>query len=213
MKPAGFCRECGANVWLDDRWSCPSGHGWDKVSGWYDGDTGQPITPPWEQVPATQPEPAASAPEPEAAVETPRLALLADVLTTFAQYPGYTAQYGTDTDIIIDNQVALANWGTGKKKVEYSAAMKAVETDRTLIFWEILKEKGGGLSFGGFESEVTTTFGTKRSGKTSEKILGPNGVAMDYKWDYAATRRIVEEVATRHGWQVKVVLRKGSAQW
>ena len=171
--------------------------------------------------PAPAPAAAVAEPQPEPAPETTpdtlsvgsRLALLADMLAAFAQYPGYTAQYGTDTDVTIDNKVAQASWGTGKKKVEYSAHMKAVEPERTLYFFEILKEQGAGLSFGGFESESYTTFGKKRSGKTKEVVLGPNGVAMDYEWDYGQTRAIVESVCARHGWTVKVVLRPGSAKY
>ena len=135
------------------------------------------------------------------------------MLAAFSAYPGYTVAYGTDTDVTIDNQVADANWGAGKKKVEYAAVMKAVEPELTVYFWEILKEKGAGLSFGGFEAESYSTFGTKRSGKTKEVVIGPTGVAMDYSWDYAATRNIVEDVVRRHGWQMKVVLQKKSAQW
>lgn len=142
-----------------------------------------------------------------------RLGLLADMLTTFAQYPGYTVQYGTDTDVTIDNKVAQASWGTGKKKVDYSARMKAVEPERTLYFFEMLKEQGAGLSFGGFKAESYSTVGTKRSGTTKEVVLGPQGVAMDYEWDYGQTRAIVESVAARHGWTVKVVLRPGSATY
>lgn len=169
----------------------------------------EPVTP--------EPEPVTPAPSPVVAVDTPpvgsRLALLADMLTAFSQYPGYTAQYGTDTDVTIDNMVAQASWGTGKKKVEYAAHMKAVEPERTLYFFEILKEQGAGLSFGGLESESYSTFGTKRSGKTKQVVLGPNGVAMDFEWDYGQTREIVESVCVRHGWKVKVVLRPGSAKY
>ena len=60
---------------------------------------------------------------------------------------------------------------------------------------------------------MTTTSGMKRWGTKSETVIGPDGVAMDYSWDYAATRRIVEDVAARHGWKVKVVLTRGSATW
>ena len=60
---------------------------------------------------------------------------------------------------------------------------------------------------------MSVTSGMKRWGTKTETVIGPGGVAMDYEWDYAATRRIVEDVATRHGWQVKVVLMKNSAQW
>jgi len=153
------------------------------------------------------------APAPAEPAAGTRIALLADVLATVAQYPGYTAQYGTDTDVRIDNLVAQANWGAGKKKVEFSAHMKAVEAERTLYYFEILKEKGSGLSFGGFESESYSTFGTKRSGKTKEVVIGPGGVAMDYEWDYGQTRRIIESVCSRHGWRMKVVLTPGTAKY
>lgn len=139
--------------------------------------------------------------------------MLADMLATLDLYPNYKSQYGTDTDIVIDNQIADANWGTGKMKVEFSAIMKAVEAEHTIYYWEILKEKSSGLNFGGFESEVTTTYGTKRSGTKSEFVMGPDGVAVDVNWDYGATRRIIEDVAARHGWAVKVVLKRSSATW
>ena len=86
-----------------------------------------------------------------------------------------------------------------------------------LHFWarafEILKEKGAGVSFGGMESESYSTFGARRSGKTKQVVIGPGGVEIDAEWDYAATRRIVEDVAARHGFNLKVVLRKKAAQW
>lgn len=174
-----------------------------------------------QSTPAPQPQPApAPAAQPQRAAQPQlapepgtRAALLADILATLAQHPGYTAQYGTDTDIRIDNQVADASWGTGKKRIEFSAHMKAVEPERTLYYFEVLKEKGAGLSFGGFESESYSTFGTKRSGKTKEVVIGPGGVAVNAEWDYAATRQIIESVAAKHGWRVKVVLTPGAAKY
>jgi hypothetical protein len=187
-----------------------------------------PAPAPAPAPPAPAPEPApAPAPEPEPApvvaapvvaapvpaADSDRLTLLGDMLATLGQYPNYTSQYGTDTDIVVTNEVANANWGTGQKKVEFSAMMKAVEAERTVYYWEMLKESSSGLNFGGFDAEMSTTSGTKRWGTTKETVIGPDGVAMEYEWDYAATRRIVEDVAARHSWQVKVVLQKNSAQW
>jgi len=164
-----------------------------------------PAPPP---VPAPSPPPA-----PAPAAPGDRLALLGDMLATLGQYPNYTARYGTDTDVVIDNEVANANWGVGKKKVEFSAIMKAVEAEATIYYWEMLKESGGGLDFGGFDAEMSTTSGMRRWGTKKETVIGPGGVEVDYSWDYAATRRIVEDVAARHGWKVKTVLRKKSAEW
>jgi hypothetical protein len=239
MAVAGRCRICGQNVWLNDQWGCVNGHPWTEISEWYDPDTGTAVTPYWLAQPQTPAEPAApaasaapeqpqvatepAAPEqpqapaepaaPASAVSGTRVALLADILAAFAQYPGYSVRYGTDTDIMIDNKVADASWGTGKKNVEYEAVLKAVEGERVVYFWEMLKESGAGLSFGGFEGETTMTMGAKRFGTKKEVVVGPGGKALDYTWDYAATRRIVEDVAARDGWRVKVVLRKKSAQW
>jgi hypothetical protein len=162
-------------------------------------------------VPVVEPAPApvvASAP-----AASDRLTLLADILGAFAQYPSFNAQYGTDADIVVDNQLVDANWGTGKKKVEYSAVMKAVEPELTIYFWEIIKESGAGLNFGGFEAETYSTSGKTRSGVQKMMIIGANGVPVEWEWDYAATRGIVQDVASRHGWKTKVVLQKKSAQW
>ena len=172
-----------------------------------------------EAAPVSEPTVAPTAPETvvvPVAVEpaqSSRLELLADILATLGQYPNYVAHYGTDTDIVIGNEIADASWGTGQKKVEYSAILKADEAQRTVVYWELIKESSSGLNFGSFDAEATTTVGLQRSGNKAEAIIGPNGVAMDADWDYAATRSIVESVVARHGWRLESVVRKSSAQW
>ena len=219
MALAGYCGICKQYVYLTDQWGCVNGHAWNEISGWYDPDTGAPVTPYWLQPgyvaqQRSEPEPAPVAEAvPGAQTGDDRVALLAAILGEFSAYPNYRVQYGTNTDVVIDNQIADASWGTGKKKIEYSAILKAVESERTVYFWEMLKESGGGLSFGGFESESYSTFGTKRSGKKKEVVLGPNGVEIDAGWDYSATRKMVEAVAAARGWRVKTVLRKGAAEY
>lgn len=235
MAAAGWCRVCGANVWLNDQWGCANGHPWSEIANWYDTETGTAISPPWAQsasaavpAPASGLAPAASVPASGSAAPAPvaeasanvvaqvpataRDRLLADIVGAFGAYAWYAVRYGTDTDVVIDNQVADMAWGTGKKKVDYEAVLKAVEAEGTVYFWEMLKERGGGVSFGGFEAESYSSFGGKRWGTTKQAVVGPGG-AGGFEWDYAATRRIVEEVVARHGWQLKVVLRKKSAQW
>jgi len=163
--------------------------------------------------PVVEPAPVAPVAPVAPAAASDRLTLLADILAVLGQYPSFNARYGTDTDIVVDNQVVNANWGAGKKKVEYSAIMKAVEAERTLYFWEIVKESGSGLNFGGFEAESYSTSGATRSGKQKMMIVGANGVPVEWEWDYGATRSVIEDVARRHGWATKVVLQKKSAQW
>jgi hypothetical protein len=234
MARAGYCHDCQAYVYLDDAWRCPAGHAPERVNAWYDPETGQAITPPSAGPPAAPatpppaaPEPAvvptapaaepapgpsaAPAPAPSAAAEG-RDTVLQAIMAAFAQYPGYAVAYEPGTDIAIHNVVADGSYGSGVKKVEFEAILKAVEQERTVYYWEMLKEKGAGMSLGGFESESYSTFGTKRSGTKKEVLVGPGG-SVAWDWDYAKTRQIVEAVAAQHGWKVKTVLRKGAAQW
>ena len=124
------------------------------------------------------------------------------MLVAFAQYPSLNAHYGTDTDIVVDNQLVDANWGPGKR-VEYSAVMKAVEPELTLYFWEFVTDSGAGADLAS----------TVRPGVQKMVIAGADGQPMEWEWDYTATRSIVEDVAARHGWTTKVVQQKESAQW
>ncbi len=201
MAIAGFCRQCGQNVWCDAQGNCANGHPVSEVSNWYDPDTGQRFD---FGMQAAQPQ-ATQASGTGAAV-------VAEIAQALLAKTGYTVTGGTSTDLVIGSEVANANWVTGKKKVTYSAIMKAEESDRTVYWWEMLQEGGGGLSFGTMGVESTSTFGTKRYGTKKEVVIGPGGVAMDYSWDYAATRRLAEEIAARHGFAFKVVLRKSSAE-
>lgn len=202
MAVAGYCRVCGQYVYLDEQWGCAHGHAYTEISNWYDPEKGVAVTPYWLQQPGHA-HPATS----------DRLGLLAALLDTLTANPAYMAQYGTDTDIVIANTVADASWTGGRKKIEYSAVLKAVEEEHTIYFWELLKESGGGLSFGTISSESYSTVGTKRFGTGREKVVGPGGVGMDAAWDYAATRELVESTAAAHGWRVKTVLRKSAASW
>ena len=71
MAIAGFCNQCGANVYLDANWSCPRGHGWNAISGWYDTDTGQQVTPPWLQQAAAPQQPTYTPPATPVAPQQP----------------------------------------------------------------------------------------------------------------------------------------------
>ena len=210
MSLGGYCRICGQYVYVTEQWACVNGHAWSELSGWYDTGSGAAVTPPWVQ-PAVQPMP--MAPPSYAPAAAGRLNLLTDILTALGQYPSLKANYGTKSDIVIDNQILDAKWVGGKKTVEYAAAMKAVESERALYLWEILKEGGAGADFGGFEAETYSTSGMARSGKQRMMIVGSNGVPIEWEWDYAATRKVIEDVARSHGWSIKSVLQKKSAEW
>lgn len=165
--------------------------------------------------PAPEPAPAPAPAEPVtgAPVASVRDQFLVDLMATFAQYPNYAVAYGIpETDVTIAVNVAAAQWATGSKRVDYSAILKTVEAERTVYFWEMLKEQSSGLSFGSVDTESTTTFGASRSGTVKQVLMTTNG-PVEIEWDYGQTRAIVESVAARHGLTIRVVLRKKSAQW
>lgn len=116
---------------------------------------------------------------------------------------------GTDTDIIISNEVVNKSWATGKKKVSYNARILADDSDNTVYFWEMLKESSSGLQFSvGFEK--TKIKGKEVFSSRQEKVYGPNGQkVMDYQFDYGSLREAFQEIIEGAGWKFKLVISKG----
>ncbi|HEY5506321.1 MAG TPA: hypothetical protein VIK83_02415 [Coriobacteriia bacterium] len=207
MPTMGYCHDCGAWLQLYDDLSCPNGHPAARVNGWYDPATGQQLT---GVAPSASP---VSTAEPTRVSRTApsRDAFLADLMATVASNPAFSATWGTDTDMTIASNPIDGSWGAGHKRVEYTAVLKAVEADSTVYFWEMLEERTSGLSFGTFESETYSTAGMKRSGTRHEATVGPGSAS--WEWGYGTLRNLVEDVAARHGFAVRVVLAKHSACW
>lgn len=140
--------------------------------------------------------------------------VLQGIATALAPFPQLELTWGRKADLEISNELALANWGSGKKKVEYSASLLADPASRTIVFWDIIKEKSQGIAaLFSFKTETYRSDGKTRSGSVSEVGYGPGGKVIDYNWDYAQVRQIVESVARYHGWQFKTVLMKGKASY
>ena len=69
MARAGFCNQCGENVWLAQDGSCPRGHAADQISNAY--EAGPPV-PPAQPQPQPQPQaPYIPSPAPYGSVPTP----------------------------------------------------------------------------------------------------------------------------------------------
>jgi len=180
MPTIGYCHDCGAWVTVGEDMSCPNGHAAARVNGWYDSVTGLPLEAGDSVHRAAMP----------VAIEVSRSAFLTDLLATFAANPAYTAAWGENTDMTIESNPVDSSWGFGSKRVEYAAALKAVEADRTVYFWELL---------------------TERSGTKDETLVGPGSVS--WEWGYGTLRKLIEDVAGRHGFTVRVVLTKQAASW
>lgn len=132
MATAGYCNRCGTYVYLDERWSCPTGHGWDAVSGWYDPETRAPITPPWlqqrqpERVTPTQIE---SELQPDS---TPSPAPPPDPAVTLRQMIGDTLR---QLNLTVTERDGVYSASRGD---EYEAALSVDGTNGRILLWERL---------------------------------------------------------------------------
>lgn len=84
---------------------------------------------------------------------------------------------------------------------------------RTVRFWEMLVEKGSGMSSGmddvgpgiGFSAGTYKTGGKERSGSI-EEASNFFDKDFDYQWDYAAVRTALQQVASAAGYGWEMVL-------
>jgi hypothetical protein len=192
---AGYCHECAEWVWVADDGSCPKGHSASRVSGLHDGEAG---------------EPAATEASPSAAASGTRVGFLSDLTAAFAHTPAYSASWGPDTDMTVSSNPVDAMWGIGTARTEYAGAIKVSEVDRTIYFWEQLREQASGIALAAFDSEDYTTHGATPPG-ARERAVGPGSAS--WEWGYGTTRPLVEEVAARHGFAVRTVLSRRAASW
>jgi hypothetical protein len=100
-----------------------------------------------------------------------------------------------------------------KKKLTYKCKARVDEATRTVRFWEMLVEKGSGVSSGmddmspgvGFKAGTYKTGGKERSGSI-EEVSSLFGKDYSYQWDYAAVRTALQQVAAAAGYGWETVL-------
>jgi hypothetical protein len=198
MPTIGYCHDCSLWVYVRPDWSCPSGHAAARVNGWYDSETGTPVAPAAQRADAEAP-------------DGTRAALLNDLLSSLSQNHAYCVGWGPDTDLIVASNPVDPSWGVGDNKAEYGAALKAVEADRSVDFWEQLTERSSGSPCGPVAPETGAAIGAEDPGADPESAIGPGTASWD--WGYGTLRLVVEEIAARHGFQVRVQLDRQSAVW
>jgi hypothetical protein len=200
MPTIGYCHDCNAWVRVDTAWNCPNGHPAARVNGWHDSETGEPAV-----------RDAASSPASGAPAGGTRDAVLTDLMGALSENRAYTPAWGPDTDMTISSNPVDPSWGGGHKRAEYAAALKVGEAERTVYFWESLKERGSSLPSGVLAAEAPAGLGATPSGARQEAPIGPGSTS--WEWGYGTLRRLVEDVAARHGFIVRVVLTRAAAAW
>jgi uncharacterized membrane protein len=192
-KAGHFCSQCGSEIGLENRFCGQCGTKLDVE----------------EDRPA-RPETAAGAVNIAA---SPKESILSAVEQELSKYPELSVSRSDKTDMEIKSVLADANWGVGKKKVEYTACLLVKETEHTAVFWEMIKETGSGMDIGGGFKTRSFKSGKSIFGKVKEVQYGPGGKVIDYTWDYGKTRLIVEQVINNNGWKFKTVLMKSKAMY
>jgi hypothetical protein len=140
------------------------------------------------------------------------MALTDDLVAAGAAFPApLTAK--KDGSLHMEAVIAERKSFLAKKKLTYSCRLRVNEAARSVRFWEMLVEKGSGMSGGiddmspgfGFKKETYSTKGKERSGGIEEAstLFGKD---YTYQWDYAAVRSSLRGVAEAQGYAFEVVL-------
>lgn len=201
MPTVGYCHDCARWVYVGPDWSCPNGHPAARVNGWYDSETREPLTPPAAKVESA----AAATSGADVAPAGTRAAFLADLMRTISQSHAYVVAWGPDTDMTIASNPVNSMWGAGAGKTEYAGALKVVEPERTVCFWESLTQDTGA------PASETGVAGDDPSGAKRAAAIGPGSTS--WEWGFGTLRGVVEETAARHGFSVRVVLDRQAALW
>jgi hypothetical protein len=101
--------------------------------------------------------------------------LISEIIPKLDQM-GIVYTMGHGTDIAIECEFLDAGWGTGNKKIQYASRVYFDESANTVTMWELTKEIGSGLSFGG-DSETSFQSGATLFRKVKSMRYGPDGKA------------------------------------
>jgi hypothetical protein len=142
-----------------------------------------------------------------------------DIAERLLQSPQLPAPFERRKDGSLEMSATIAERKAflSKKKLTYSCRLRVDDAAQTVRFYEILVEKGSGMSSGpddispgfGFKKESYSVGGKAREGSIEEQssLFGKD---YSYDWDYATVRRVVEAAASEAGYRLEVVLLKKS---
>jgi hypothetical protein len=120
---------------------------------------------------------------------------------------------GSDTDVLVTNEVTNSSWFSGNKKATYTAQLLLKEGEKTAYFWEMLKESSSGLSFQmGVQKKKIK--GTEVFQQSRERGYAPGGVLVyDYEFDYGSMREAFKKLIESRGWKFKVAIMRGKTTY
>lgn len=119
-----------------------------------------------------------------------------------------------DGSLAMEALIAERKAFLSKKKLTYKCKVRADDAARAVRFWEMLVEKGSGVSTGGmddmspgvgFKKGTYKVGGKERSGGI-EEVSNLFGKDYSYQWDYAAVRNALRAAAEAAGYGFETVL-------
>jgi len=139
------------------------------------------------------------------------MSLQDDLITAGSVFPA-PLQPQKDGSLAIEMLVAERKAFLSKRKLTYKCKLRVNDATRSVAFWEMLVEKGSGVSGGddmapgfGFKKETYRTGGKELSGGI-EEASSLFGKDFEFTWDYAVVRRMIRGVAEAAGYTLDVVL-------
>jgi hypothetical protein len=140
------------------------------------------------------------------------MSLQDDLIAASAPFAA-SLQSQKDGSLAMEALIAERKAFLSKKKLTYKCKLRVDDATRTVRFWEMLIEKGSGMSGGmddmspgfSFKKETYSTSGKERSGSI-EEASSLFGKDFTYAWDYAAVRTAMRATAEAAGYQMEVVL-------
>ncbi len=121
-----------------------------------------------------------------------------------------------DGTLTLDFVAAERKSSLSSKKASYHCRLRVDEGTRKVLFFQVLKEKGSGISGGdemgpgfGFKKETYTTTGSQRSGSIEEssQLMG-KGYSLSF--DYGKVREAVRTKAESAGYAFSATLRESA---
>lgn len=114
-------------------------------------------------------------------------------------------------DFIIAERKAFLS----RQRLTYRCSLKIYDEEKVINFFEILKESGAGMSMGGSDDDLSPGFGFKVE-KTKIGLSGREGSIKEqselfrqkyeYNFSYEKIRNEIQEIADRHGYELRMVL-------
>lgn len=124
---------------------------------------------------------------------------------------GLAPTHGGASDITVECELMDAKGGSGEKKISYENAVLVDEKEKTVFLYEKTTEKSKGFSFGA-SSESSFQSGKTLSRHVKGTFIGTNGSVISYDLDIGEVSKSIKELAEKHGWKFKTVIRRKSAQ-